>query len=94
MNARDLPYKELVHGTKQFIIPIFQRDYSWGTKNCLRLWEDIIRVGSDPAAKGHFIGSVVYIAAEESAASISRWLLIDGQQRLSSRVRAIHESGV
>ena len=84
MNARDLPYKELVHGTKQFIIPIFQRDYSWGTKNCLRLWEDIVRVGSDPAAKGHFIGSVVYIAAEESTASISRWLLIDGQQRLST----------
>ena len=84
MNARDLPYKELVYGTKQFIIPIFQRDYSWGTKNCLRLWEDIIRVGSDPTAKWHFIGSVVYISAEESTASISRWLLIDGQQRLST----------
>src|SRR5437870_2770829 len=84
MNAQDLPFTRLLDGAKQFIVPIFQRDYSWGTKHCLQLWNDVIRVGSDPHTKGHFIGSIVYIAAEESDAGMTRWLLIDGQQRLTT----------
>ena len=42
------------------------------------------RVGADENAKAHFVGSVVYIAAEETSAKITRWLLIDGQQRLTT----------
>jgi uncharacterized protein with ParB-like and HNH nuclease domain/predicted transport protein len=84
MDAKDLPITTLLDGAKQFIVPIFQRDYSWGTKQCLSLWNDIIRVGSDNNIKGHFLGSVVYIAAEENTADLTRWLLIDGQQRLTT----------
>src|SRR5262245_39740433 len=84
MQAQDIRLTDLIDGQKQFIIPVFQRDYSWGTKNCLQLWSDIVRVGSDKAAKAHFVGSVVYIEAEETSAGISRWLLIDGQQRLTT----------
>lgn len=84
MNAVDTLVTTLLQGTKQFIVPIFQRDYSWGTKHCLQLWKDVIRVGSDPKVKGHFIGSVVYVAAEDNMASITRWLLIDGQQRITT----------
>jgi hypothetical protein len=84
MHAQDLPFTQLLDGAKQFIVPIFQRDYSWGTKHCLQLWEDIVRVGKDANAKWHFLGSVVYIAAEDNAAGISRWLVIDGQQRLTT----------
>ena len=84
MNAQDLPLTQLLDGAKQFIVPIFQRDYSWGTKHCQQLWNDILRVGGDPAARAHFLGSVVYIAAEDNQAAIPRWLLIDGQQRLST----------
>lgn len=84
MNAQDLPLTQQLDGTKQFIVPIFQRDYSWGTKHCQQLWNDIVRVGADPKARAHFLGSVVYIAAEDSQAAIPRWLLIDGQQRLTT----------
>lgn len=84
MHAQDLPLNQLLDGAKQFIVPIFQRDYSWGTKHCLQLWNDIVRVGGDPNTKAHFLGSVVYISAEESHAAIPRWLLIDGQQRLTT----------
>ena len=84
MNAQDLPITQLLDGARQFIVPIFQRDYSWGTKQCQQLWEDIIRVGLDETSQSHFIGSVVYIAAEENNAAITRWLLIDGQQRLTT----------
>jgi len=84
MKAEDQHFTQLLDGAKQFIVPIFQRDYSWGTKHCLQLWEDVLRVGKDGNAKGHFLGSVVYIAAEDNAAGISRWLVIDGQQRLTT----------
>ena len=84
MKADDVRLTELLAGPKQFIVPVFQRDYSWGTKHCLQLWEDIVRVGSDANTKAHFVGSVVYVAAEGSSANIPRWLLIDGQQRLTT----------
>ena len=84
MNAQDLPFAQLLDGAKQFIVPIFQRDYSWGTRHCLQLWNDVLRAGGDANVKGHFLGSVVYVAAEENTAGITRWLLIDGQQRLTT----------
>lgn len=84
MKAEDTLVTNLLEGAKQFIVPIFQRDYSWGTKHCQQLWKDVIRVGSDPKTKGHFLGSVVYVAAEDNTATITRWLLIDGQQRMTT----------
>ena len=84
MNAQDLPFTDLLDGAKQFIVPIFQRDYDWGTKQCKQLWDDVLRAGKDAQTKWHFLGSVVYVAAEDNAAGISRWLVIDGQQRLAT----------
>ncbi len=86
MKAEDTLVTNLLEGAKQFIVPIFQRDYSWGTKHCQQLWKDVIRVGSDPKVKGHFLGSVVYVAAEDNTATITRWLLIDGQQRMTTLI--------
>lgn len=84
MNARDYPFLHLLEGPKQFLVPVFQRDYSWKVKHRVQLWQDILRVGKDANSKGHFLGSVVYIAAEDMNASLPRWLLIDGQQRLTT----------
>ena len=103
MKAEDTLVTSLLEGAKQFIVPIFQRDYSWGTKHCQQLWKDVIRVGSDPKIKGHFLGSVVYVAAEDNSAAITRWLLIDGQQRMTTltlllialrdRIKELQDSG-
>jgi uncharacterized protein with ParB-like and HNH nuclease domain/predicted transport protein len=84
MDAHDVRLTQLIDGQKQFIIPVFQRDYSWGTKHCLQLWQDVVRVGGDHSARAHFVGSVVYIEAEQTSANVTRWLLIDGQQRLTT----------
>ena len=84
MKAQDVPLIQLLDGAKQFVVPIFQRDYSWGTKHCQQLWNDILRVGADPNSKAHFLGSVVYIPTEDSQSAITRWLVIDGQQRLTT----------
>lgn len=84
MKAEDVQLIQLLNGAKQFIVPVFQRDYSWETKHCLQLWKDIMQAGSTPNIKAHFVGSIVYIAADDNNANISRWLVIDGQQRLTT----------
>ncbi len=84
MKAQDLPFTQLLQGAKQFIIPIFQRTYSWERSQCEQLWLDIIRVGQSPELGSHFIGSAVYIPEDDTSATISRWLVIDGQQRITT----------
>lgn len=84
MKAQDLKFTQLIDGPKQFIIPIFQRAYSWEQNNCELLWQDILRVGSNNKLDSHFIGAMVYIPERETSASISRWLVIDGQQRITT----------
>ncbi len=84
MKAQDLQFIQLLEGSKQFIIPIFQRTYSWELEHCEQLLNDIIRVGSNNSLDTHFIGSAVYIPELEVDASTPRWLLIDGQQRVTS----------
>ncbi|WP_372922642.1 DUF262 domain-containing protein [Roseovarius sp.] len=69
----------------QFVIPIYQRTYSWTEKECRQLWSDVRRAGQSEHIPVHFLGSVVYI--EESLStntSRSPQLVIDGQQRLTS----------
>ncbi|MEW6586691.1 MAG: DUF262 and DUF1524 domain-containing protein, partial [Nitrospirota bacterium] len=84
MKAQDLQFTQLIQGAKQFIIPIFQRTYSWEQSHCEQLWNDIVRVGSNSDLDSHFIGSAVYIPEQETSAAISRWLVIDGQQRITT----------
>ena len=84
MKAQDIQFTQLLEGSKQFIIPIFQRTYSWEKSHCQQLWDDIIRVGANAEINSHFIGSAVYIPEVNSGAAIPRWLVIDGQQRITT----------
>jgi uncharacterized protein with ParB-like and HNH nuclease domain/predicted transport protein len=74
-----------LHKASQFVIPIYQRNYSWDEKQCQQLWEDILRVGSNPDIAVHFIGSIVYVEGGQSQVTLQAPLLvIDGQQRLTT----------
>lgn len=84
MKAQDLQFTQLLEGSKQFIIPMFQRTYSWERSHCEQLWNDILRVGANSDLSSHFIGSAVYIPEQDTSAAISRWLVIDGQQRITT----------
>ncbi len=84
MKAIDRPFTKIINGTMQFVIPVFQRDYNWTEGNCEQLWKDVLRIAHDPSDRGHFLGSVVYVPTGDSAAGFTRWLLIDGQQRLTT----------
>lgn len=47
MKAIDRPFTKIINGTMQFVIPVFQRDYSWTEANCDQLWKDVIRIAAD-----------------------------------------------
>ena len=82
MQAVNSPFVSVIDGTKQFIIPTFQRDYSWTVEQCDQMWSDIVRAGSE-ADNEHFMGAFVYVAGN-TAAVFSSWMVIDGQQRLTT----------
>ena len=83
MEANKRKYAELVGGSVQFIIPVFQRDYNWVEEQCEQLWDDIERIGQRGQG-AHFFGPVVYISTKGHSAAFTRWLLIDGQQRMTT----------
>lgn len=85
MKSIDRRFTELIEGNKQFVIPVFQRDYSWKAKeHCARLWRDVIRAGRSLTPDQHFLGAIVCIPAADHAMSFPRSLVIDGQQRLTT----------
>ena len=84
MKAVHNPYSKIIGNAAQFVIPVFQRDYSWTEAQCEQLWRDVIRIANDSTDRGHFLGSVVYISTEDISSSFTRWLLIDGQQRVTT----------
>lgn len=85
MKAVEAKLLDFLKKSPQFIIPIYQRNYSWTEKECFQLWNDILRAGQDEKIKAHFIGSVVYVEKGiYSVSSQSALLVIDGQQRLTT----------
>ncbi len=69
---------------KQFVIPIYQRVYSWGKEHCKQLWDDIIKTGGNDQMNGHFIGSIVFVHDGIYTTNYNELLIIDGQQRLTT----------
>lgn len=85
MKASEAQLLAFMQQSPQFIIPIYQRTYSWTARECQQLWDDVLRSGRDDSISGHFIGSVVYIEQGLSQSSNrSPLLVIDGQQRLTT----------
>ena len=86
MEAKDTNALRLLRvGGISFVVPIFQRDYSWTRAECSQLWSDIVTVGRADERTSHFIGSIVYVGpATSSVTGVDSLLLIDGQQRLTT----------
>ena len=85
MKATEAKLLSFLQKSPQFIIPIYQRTYSWTDKQCRQLWDDILRAGSSDTIAVHFIGSIVYV--EQGLSQVMHrapLLVIDGQQRLTT----------
>ncbi len=85
MKATEARLLEFLRKSPQFIIPIYQRTYSWTERECRQLWDDILRTGRNDAISAHFVGSIVYIERGlYQVTTQSPLLVIDGQQRLTT----------
>lgn len=73
----------ILNGNKQFLIPVYQRYYSWETEQCSRLWNDIVAMQKKDKV-GHFVGSIVNIAEQAMPTGVQKYMIIDGQQRLTT----------
>lgn len=75
--------------SEKYIIPDFQRPYSWEKEHCDKLWEDIIDFYDNQTSKEdkYFLGNIVIHQSGDSFA------VIDGQQRLTTLlllIKALH----
>ena len=85
MKATETNLLKFLKKSPQFVIPIYQRNYSWTGVQCQQLWSDLLRSGRDEKINGHFIGSIVYVERALSTVTAQEALLvIDGQQRLTT----------
>ena len=85
MKATEASFLAFIKKSTQFLIPIYQRTYSWTKNECRQLWEDIVRTGNDRGIPNHFTGSIVYI--ERGLYQVTGpepLLVIDGQQRMTT----------
>lgn len=92
MHTRQTDLARLLMGTKVFVVPQFQRHYKWKQPQWLELFDDIVdqfdsdavQSGNLVANEGHFLGSIVLHPTPGPAATLARYWVIDGQQRLTT----------
>ena len=91
LQAGETTLNKLLNTSRQFIVPIFQRNYSWQKSQYEQLWFDILRASKFKEKQNHFIGSIVYIDMGTPAGRPQQLLLIDGQQRLTTRKQFVRK---
>ena len=86
--ARETTLQELLEGTKQYQVPLYQRTYSWKQAQLERLWRDVVQLAEDRVTSPeltHFIGSLVLAPSPANGAvGVMEFLVVDGQQRLTT----------
>jgi alkylated DNA nucleotide flippase Atl1 len=100
MQVGESTLKQLIEGQKQFQVPLYQRQYAWGKDQLSQLWQDVLdqydlltpdELGRvDHNAPTHFLGSMVLAPSPlMHAHGVTPFLIIDGQQRLTSLLIAV-----
>ncbi len=84
MKASETSLRNLLEGGKQFQIPLFQRPYSWKKENWESLWEDLMSLYKEEVQGLYFLGPIVTQAVLGTADGITPFIVIDGQQRLTT----------
>lgn len=75
--------KLLSNNDVTFFIPPYQRNYEWGEEMCEILYKDIEKVANSRNTQ-HFFGTVIYYAESTILGQPDKYILVDGQQRLTT----------
>lgn len=82
MDAKEIMMFRFLDGAdKKFIIPVYQRAYSWKRENCEALLKDLVNVYENNYVS-HFFGSIVYVSND--VGGCNEHIIIDGQQRITT----------
>lgn len=85
MRANETKVRDLLHGERQYVVPLYQRTYSWQRKDLKQLWDDLLDVVEAGDNASHFLGSVVLAPSPANTPTgVQVWLVVDGQQRLTT----------
>ncbi len=77
-NTTTASFEEIIGSRKKFIIPKFQRDYSWDTDQWDDLWQDIVKAKNEKDE--HYMG---YLVLQNDSSEKTNFI-IDGQQRFTT----------
>lgn len=84
MEASPARVIQYFNGEKQNLIPLFQRPYTWADNNWQTLWDDLMVQYEEGETGTHFMGAIVSVPARSTPVGVSKYLIIDGQQRLTT----------
>ncbi|MEU6207014.1 DUF262 domain-containing protein [Micromonospora musae] len=85
MKANETTVRNLLQGELQYVVPLYQRRYSWKRKDLDQLWSDLLRVVRSGDSASHFLGSVVLAPSPmNTPGGVQSWIVVDGQQRLTT----------
>lgn len=84
MHAKETKLQDIIEGTKQYVVPLFQRTYSWTNIELNILWKDLVELCETENPWTHFIGSIVNMPTVSVPEGVAKYLLIDCQQRLTT----------
>lgn len=84
MQASETKLQPIIEGTKQYVVPLFQRSYSWDVGQWKMLWNDLVDLSTSNKPRTHFIGSIVTMPTVSVPEGVTKYMLIDGQQRLTT----------
>lgn len=84
MDVSSTIFQPIFEGVKQYVVPLFQRSYSWNKKEWSILWDDLKELYDSENPRQHFMGSIVTIPAKSVPEGVAKFLLIDGQQRITT----------
>src|ERR1700730_7617078 len=76
MKASEAKLQRVIEGTNQYVVPLFQRKYSWDSKEWNTLWEDLLELYEEESRRNHFIGSIVTMPTQSVPEGVAKYLLI------------------
>src|ERR1043165_7850802 len=82
MKGDEMRLGPLLEGPRKYVVPYFQRAYSWRRRQWTTLFDDILELYELGSHNSHFLGSIVLLAEHHEADPLPHSLVIDGQQRI------------